>query len=166
MVIFTSDHGYGLGERGHWGKGSLYEIDARVPLIVRDPHQPAGRGKSCAHLVELVDLYKSVVDLANLPFSRTLYTWLEGHSLRPSLARPRGHARRRDVAAALVRGARRSCAPRLRGLPAAWRCALREPRAPFRPEAGFRGRYDAAWTCASARLPGCPRSLSHGSVCL
>ena len=41
VVIFTSDHGYGLGERGHWGKGSLYEIDARVPLIVRDPHQPA-----------------------------------------------------------------------------------------------------------------------------
>ena len=102
VVIFTSDHGYGLGERGHWGKGSLYEIDARVPLIVRDPHQPAGRGKSCAHLVELVDLYKSVVDLANLPFSRTLYTWLEGHSLRPSLARPRGHARRRDVAITMM----------------------------------------------------------------
>ncbi|KAH8062881.1 histone H2A [Aureococcus anophagefferens] len=102
VVIFTSDHGYGLGERGHWGKGSLYEIDARVPLIVRDPHQPAGRGESCAHLVELVDLYKSVVDLANLPFSRTLYTWLEGHSLRPSLARPRGHLRRRDVAITMM----------------------------------------------------------------
>ena len=34
VVIFTSDHGYGLGERGHWGKGSLYEIDARVPLVL------------------------------------------------------------------------------------------------------------------------------------
>ena len=42
VVIFTSDHGYGIGERGHWGKGSLYEIDARVPLIVRDPHLERG----------------------------------------------------------------------------------------------------------------------------
>ena len=102
VVIFTSDHGYGIGERGHWGKGSLYEIDVRVPLIVRDPEAAAGHGKSCAHLVELVDLFKSVIDLANLPFSKTLYTWLEGHSLRASLSKPRSRLRHRDIAITMM----------------------------------------------------------------
>jgi len=97
VVIFTSDHGYGIGERGHWGKGSLYEIDARVPLIVRDPHHKAMWGRSTNALVELVDLYKSVIDLAHLPFSRHMYQWLEGVSWRPlvedvSERGPRSHA--------------------------------------------------------------------------
>ena len=83
VIIFTSDHGYGIGERGHWGKGSLYEIDARVPLIVRDPHHTQMWGKSTHALVELIDLYKSVIDLARLPFGRNMYQWLEGKSWRP-----------------------------------------------------------------------------------
>jgi len=82
VIIFTSDHGYGIGERGHWGKGSLYEIDARVPLIVRDPHHRHMWGRSTNALVELVDLYKSVIDLAHLPFGRHMYQWLEGRSWR------------------------------------------------------------------------------------
>ena len=82
VIIFTSDHGYGIGERGHWGKGSLYEIDARVPLIVRDPHHRHMWGTKTNALVELVDLYKSVIDLAHLPFGRNMYQWLEGKSWR------------------------------------------------------------------------------------
>jgi len=30
IVIFTADHGFGLGEGSHWGKGSIHEIDARA----------------------------------------------------------------------------------------------------------------------------------------
>jgi len=83
VVVFTSDHGYGLGERGHWGKGSLYDIDTRVPFVVRDPSAPSSRrGVSSRAIVELIDLYKSIVDLANLPFGPEMYGWLEGHSIK------------------------------------------------------------------------------------
>jgi arylsulfatase A-like enzyme len=36
-VVFFSDHGFSLGERGQWGKRSLFESDTRVPLIFADP---------------------------------------------------------------------------------------------------------------------------------
>ena len=64
VVVFTSDHGYGLGEGGHWGKWSLYEIDARVPLIVRDPDAATSHGAQTNAIVELIDLARSVLDLA------------------------------------------------------------------------------------------------------
>ena len=80
--------GYGVGERGHWGKGSLYEIDTRVPFIVRDPAARRGAGKRSDMLVELVDLYKSIIDLANLPFEKNLYNHLEGKSVRPLVEDP------------------------------------------------------------------------------
>ena len=52
-VIFFSDHGFALGERGQWGKRSLFESDARVPFIVADPRYPARHGTRAAALVEL-----------------------------------------------------------------------------------------------------------------
>ncbi|KAJ8614273.1 hypothetical protein CTAYLR_001144 [Chrysophaeum taylorii] len=80
IVIFTSDHGYGLGERGHWGKSSLYEIDARVPLYVRDPRSPESRGGVSKALVELVDLTRSIIDLAELPYGPGMYDVFDGRS--------------------------------------------------------------------------------------
>ena len=63
IVIFTSDHGYHLGEHDMWSKVSIHEESAKVPLIISVP------GKSpavCHSLVELLDLYPTVSSLCGL----------------------------------------------------------------------------------------------------
>jgi len=67
IVVLTSDHGFQLGEHGGlWRTSVQFEESTRVPLIVR---LPDGRNASevATGLVELVDLYPTLVDLANLP---------------------------------------------------------------------------------------------------
>lgn len=59
-VIYTSDHGDNVGNRGLWGKSVLYEEAARIPMIVAGPDVPAG--KTVATPVTLVDIYPSVLD--------------------------------------------------------------------------------------------------------
>jgi iduronate 2-sulfatase len=63
-VIFTSDHGYHLGEHGFWQKSNLHEEVIRVPLLIDAPGMPAGETES---LAELVDLYPTVCDLFGVP---------------------------------------------------------------------------------------------------
>ena len=63
LVIFTSDHGYHLGEHDFWAKVSLRDESSMVPLIVRVPgKQPA----VCHSLVELLDLYPTTARLCGL----------------------------------------------------------------------------------------------------
>lgn len=63
IVIFTSDHGYHLGEHDFWAKVSLRDESAGVPLIIRVPgKQPA----VCDSFVELLDLYPTVANLCGL----------------------------------------------------------------------------------------------------
>jgi arylsulfatase A-like enzyme len=82
LVVFWSDHGYHLGENGHWGKWSPYEWDSRSPLILRGPGVPAGVVTKA--LVEFVDIYPTVAALAGL----SLPKGLEGVSMMPLLREP------------------------------------------------------------------------------
>ena len=43
VVLFTADHGWGLGEHGMWCKYTIFENQARVPMLVRVPWLPAGQ---------------------------------------------------------------------------------------------------------------------------
>ncbi|WP_417745598.1 sulfatase [Rosistilla oblonga] len=87
IVVFTSDHGFHIGERTLWGKTSNFELDARVPLIVADPRHPASQGKSTPALAELIDLYPTLAQLAGI--SDDLPRRLEGTSLAPIFEDPK-----------------------------------------------------------------------------
>ena len=83
VVIFLGDHGYHLGDHGLWQKTSLFEKSSRVPLVVVAPGA-GGNGRAASGLVELVDLYRTLADLAGLAPA----VEIEGTSLRPMLENP------------------------------------------------------------------------------
>lgn len=59
-VVYTSDHGDNLGARGLWGKSTLYEEAAGVPLIVAGPDIP--QGAVCDTPASHVDLYPFILE--------------------------------------------------------------------------------------------------------
>lgn len=85
IVIVWGDHGWHLGDMGVWGKATNYEVATRVPLMIWTPDMPAGsRGKTSEALVELVDMYPTLTELAGLP----LPSHLDGKSFVPLLSNP------------------------------------------------------------------------------
>jgi arylsulfatase A-like enzyme len=84
IIVFVADHGYQLGEKGKWSKaGSLFEMGTRVPLILSVPGA-RGNGRSCARIVESLDIYPTLVELCGLPGQNEI----EGESLAPLLKKP------------------------------------------------------------------------------
>jgi len=81
IVIFTSDHGYHLGEHDFWAKVSLRDESAGVPLIICVPgKKPA----VCHSLVELLDLYPTISSLCGLEVPERL----QGKDISPMLDDP------------------------------------------------------------------------------
>ena len=80
-VVFTSDHGYHLGEHMFWQKVNLHEEVTRVPLIISVPGMKPGRSES---IVELMDIYPTLSELAGLPIPKEV----QGSSLVPILKDP------------------------------------------------------------------------------
>ena len=105
-IVFLSDHGYKLGEHGSWTKGTNVEEDTRVPLLFHIPkwyisgHQHSSYQHPLASteanpsavlddsVVELVDLFPTLIDICRLSSLPTGSQTLEGKSLFPSLSRP------------------------------------------------------------------------------
>ncbi|MEM6287188.1 MAG: sulfatase [Bacteroidota bacterium] len=83
VVVVWGDHGYKLGEHGMWAKHTHFEIDNRVPLLVRAPGlTPAGARSD--GLVETVDVYPTLAGLAGLRVPEAV----QGTSLAPLLRDP------------------------------------------------------------------------------
>lgn len=83
IIVLWGDHGWKLGEHNSWCKMTNYEIDTRVPLIISTPgtkHSP----KKSDRLVEFVDVYPTLCDLAGLPIPEKL----EGLSTAPLISEP------------------------------------------------------------------------------
>lgn len=84
IVVVWGDHGWKLGEHNSWCKQTNYDIDVRVPLMIRVPNHPSA-GEKTQSLVELVDLYPTLCDVAKLPVPANM----EGVSLKPLMADPK-----------------------------------------------------------------------------
>lgn len=86
IIVFTADNGFHAGEHGQFGKWTNFELGARIPLIIAAPDivQP---GKSTASLVELVDIYPTLVEYCKLP-PPPASAMLAGTSLLPILQNP------------------------------------------------------------------------------
>jgi choline-sulfatase len=80
IVLFTSDHGYHMGEHGHWQKSTLFENAARVPLIIAGPGVQAV-GEASSAPVEMVDFFPTLAELCGIQAPPNL----AGVSLVPAL---------------------------------------------------------------------------------
>ncbi|WP_197454523.1 sulfatase [Stieleria varia] len=81
IVVFTSDHGYLLGHHEKFQKQHLFEEATRVPFIISVPWLTDQHGQATERITELVDLYPTLTDLADIPAPKTL----QGSSLKPLL---------------------------------------------------------------------------------
>ena len=86
IVIFTSDHGWQMGEKNYLFKNSPWEETARIPMLIKAPNLK--QGLKVEQPVSLIDLYPTLVDLCGLKGDNKLNSNggdLGGFSLKPLL---------------------------------------------------------------------------------
>ena len=66
VIVFTSDHGMHVGEKGMWEKYTLFEETARVPLLIADPWRPEDHGERYADPLESVDILPSILEILGI----------------------------------------------------------------------------------------------------
>ena len=118
IVLFVSDHGDMLGERGLWFKMSFYEGSSRVPLMIAAPGMEPGR---ITDPVSNVDVCPTLCDLAGVSMEEVA-PWTEGQSLVPL-----GQGAARGAPVAMEYAAEASYAPLICLREGRWkftRCAL------------------------------------------
>ncbi|NDV61879.1 sulfatase [Puniceicoccales bacterium CK1056] len=89
IVIFTSDHGYHMGEKSHLFKNSVWEESTRVPMVIAGPDIAVDA--VCTAPVSLIDLYPTLVDYGQLdqePNARKNGKSLDGFTMRGLLENP------------------------------------------------------------------------------
>ncbi|MBO9355382.1 choline-sulfatase [Bordetella petrii] len=84
VVVFTSDHGEMLGERGMWYKQNFFEPSVRVPLLIHAPGESLAGGKRVRQPVTLLDLLPTLLELAG--GEPDYVDPIDGRSLVPLLA--------------------------------------------------------------------------------
>lgn len=99
IVVFSSDHGYLLGEHHKFQKQHLFEQSTRVPFIVSVPWMKDQRGKATRHITELIDLYPTLAELGGLNAPEVL----QGKSLVPLLKNPASEQWKKNVAFTISR---------------------------------------------------------------
>ena len=99
IVVFTSDHGYHLGDHFMWGKVTLFDIGTKVPFIVHVPGMTQA-GSSSQAMVELVDIYPTLTELAGLVAPAEI----QGTSLVPLLKNPKRPGQKKYAYSVVRRG--------------------------------------------------------------
>ena len=79
IVIYTADHGLGVGQHGLMGKQNLYDHSMRIPMILRGPGISAGVRRDA--LVYLLDMFPTLLERAGV----AVPAGQDGHSLNPLL---------------------------------------------------------------------------------
>jgi len=83
IIVVWGDHGWKLGDHNSWGKMTNYNIDLKVPIIIRYPDQE-NRGAQPNGITELVDLFPTICELADVETP----DYMQGTSLVPLIKNP------------------------------------------------------------------------------
>ncbi|MDT0606025.1 sulfatase [Croceitalea rosinachiae] len=83
IIVVWGDHGWKLGDHNSWGKMTNYNIDLKVPVIIRHPEQK-NKGISSYAITELVDLFPTLCELVDIEVPN----YMQGTSLVPLFENP------------------------------------------------------------------------------